>query len=163
MKKYWLYSFALILLVASACKDDNPVVPTLPEVTLSFNATYDGQHLEKFKAYDYGTFPVKWSRFNLTAPMSPCSGARRKLFTDVAFQILHARSIVEQPDRNGCAASTAIPAGDYTGIHIGFGVKPDLNGKKPADFAPEHPFIPGIGILACLSYIFSKSKVCRYR
>jgi hypothetical protein len=32
-----------------------------------------------------------------------------------------------------------VPAGDYTGLKMGVGVRSDLNAKKPADFAPEHP------------------------
>lgn len=158
MKNYWLSALALLLLALSGCKDDNPAEPLLPEVTLTFNATYDGQHVEKFKAYDYSTFPVKWSRFNLyVSDIILLKGSEEVKFADVAFLDFTPDLSSSNQTETVVLRSTAIPVGDYTGIRIGFGVKPELNAKKPADFPPEHPlyleseYWPG-----WFSYIFSK-------
>ena len=50
MKNYWSLSlFALLLLAAPGCKDDNPVTPKQPDFKVTYRATYDGAALEKEK------------------------------------------------------------------------------------------------------------------
>lgn len=158
MKYYWLFSLGLFFLAATGCKDDNPVVPNPPAYKLTFNATYGGEHLELFKSYDYGTFPVKWSRFNLyISDVILLKGTEEVKFADVAFLNFAPENATTNVTPSVVLSSTAIPAGDYTGIRIGFGVKPSLNAKKPSDFSPNDPlyleseYWPG-----WLSYIFSK-------
>ncbi len=150
--------FALsIVLLAGGCKD----VDTVPksDVQLTFKSLYDGQTLETAKDYTYGTFPVRFSRFNVyISDITLLKGSEEVKLSEVEyldFTPEDATTNVTKPVV--IKYPNAALTGTYTGLRIGFGVKPDLNAKTPADFAPGHPlyreseYWPG-----WKSYIFSK-------
>lgn len=157
MKNYWLLSL-LLLLVVSACKKDDVDEPAKPEFNVNFRATYDGQPIEKFKTYDYGGFKVRWTRFNLyLSDVILLKGSEEVKVADILFLNFTPDDATSNQTPTLVLTTDQVPAGDYTGIRLGFGVRPDLNAKKPSDYSPEHPlyleseFWPG-----WQSYIFSK-------
>ena len=148
---------ALSLAFFAGCKDDNS--PAKPAFQLTFQSTYDGQSLETNKEYTYGTFPVTFTRFNLfLSDITLLKGTEEVKLSDVEF----VNFTPDDATTNATKTVTinypaSVTAGTYTGIRVGFGVKPDLNAKKPANFAPGTPlyleseYWPG-----WKSYIFSK-------
>lgn len=151
---------AVLALFSLGCEDSaGPDTAPKSDVQLTFKPSYDGQALETGKEYNYGTFPVRFSLFNLyISDIILLKGQEEVKLSDVEFleftpdnatTTLAKTVVINYPD--------AAAAGTYTGIRLGFGVKPDLNARKPADFAPGHPlyleseYWPG-----WQSYIFSK-------
>ncbi|MCC7507278.1 MAG: hypothetical protein IT259_18370 [Saprospiraceae bacterium] len=158
MKNYWIFTLLLLAFAISGCKDDTPDDPANPAFNMNFHATYNGEHVVKFKAYDYDTMSVKWTRFNLYVSDSVLlKGSEEVPFSEIAYLNFTPDNASDNDSKTVNLRSTEIPAGDYTGIRIGFGVKPELNAKKPADYPTDHPlyneseFWPGWS-----SYIFSK-------
>jgi len=161
--RFLLPLFALSLAFFAGCKDTD--TPDKPAFQLSLQSTYGGQPLETNKNYDYGTFPLRFTRFNLyLSDITLLKGTEEVKLSDVEFVNF------TPDDATSNATKTvvlnypaAVSAGTYTGIRVGFGVKPDFNAKKPADFAPNTPlyqeseYWPG-----WKSYIFSKVEGYAY-
>ena len=157
--------FALSALFLASCTDKGGDSPNPTSVTLTFQPTYDGQALETNKEYNYGTFPVVFTRFNLyLSDITLLKGTEEFKLSDVEY----VNFTPDNATTNVAAVVTrtyanAVQAGNYTGIRVGFGVKPDLNAKKPADFSPGTPlyqeseYWPG-----WKSYIFSKVEGYAY-
>lgn len=132
---------SLLLLAAAAlfvfsCRDQEGPGPA-DNFRLKFKVLYDGQPLEKGKVYAYGDKFVSFDRFNIyLSDISLLKGNERTKLSDI-----------EWLDFTGGPTSQAVdlsfrygaPEGEYSAILLGFGVKPDLNAKSPADFAPGHP------------------------
>lgn len=151
---------AVLALFSLGCKDPaGPDTAPKSDVQLTFTPTYDGQALDKDTDYNYGSFPVRFSLFNLyVSDLTLLKGTAEVKLSEVEFlnftpdnatTTLAKTIVINYPD--------AVAAGTYTGIRLGFGVKPELNAKEPADFQPGHPlyledsYWPG-----WQSYIFSK-------
>lgn len=157
MKNYWLFALLVLALGATGCKDDHNNDPQAPAFNLNFHATYNGAAIEKYKAYPYGAMQVRWTRFNLfVSDVTFLKGTEEVAHTEIAFLDFTPDNAAGNETKT-VTLGAPVPAGDYTGIRIGFGVKPTLNAKKPADYAPSHPlyneseYWPGWS-----SYIFSK-------
>lgn len=148
---------ALSIGLLAGCKDADSAPKS--NFQLTFKSTYDGQALETAKDYTYGAFPVRFSRFNLyVSDITLLKGTEEVKLSAVEYLDF----TPQDATTNVAQAVTinypdALSAGSYTGLRIGFGVKPDLNAKTPADFQPGHPlyreseYWPG-----WKSYIFSK-------
>ena len=141
----------------AGCKDTDSAPKS--DFQLTFQSNYDGQALEKARDYTYGSFPVRFSRFNLyVSDLILLKGAEEVKLSDVEYLDF------TPEDATTNVAKTvvlhyreAVPAGTYTGIRVGFGVKPDLNARKPADFQPGHPLYRESEYWpSWKSYIFSK-------
>ncbi len=155
--------FALSALFLTSCKDET--TPSPASFQLTFQPTYDGQALETNKEYNYGTFPVVFTRFNLyLSDIVLLKGTEEFKLSDIEY----VNFTPDNATTNVAATvsrvyANALDAGTYTGIRLGFGVRPDLNAKKPADFSPGTPlyqeseYWPG-----WKSYIFSKIEGYAY-
>ncbi len=158
MNLRWLLPLVtLSIVLASGCKDKEAAPKS--DVQLTFKATYDGQTLEKAKDYNYGSFPVRFSRFNLyISDITLLKGTTEVKLSDVEYLDFTPEDATTNVTKTVVINYPAAAAADtYTGIRLGFGVRPDLNAKTPADFQPGTPlyreseYWPG-----WKSYIFSK-------
>lgn len=155
-----------ILVVAAAfffaaCDKTEDPEPATQELELTFKALYDGNRLVKNIDYPYADYKVQFSLFtsyfsDIRLLKSTENGTSEVLLSEVEYI-----DFTPQNASNDSAVDVTIrvkaPEGDYSGIKMGYGVKPSLNAKAPADFSTGHPlnreveFWPG-----WKSYIFNK-------
>lgn len=159
MKNYWSLSlFALLLLAASGCKDDNPITPANPDFKVTFRATYDGAALEKAKDYPYDDFMVRFDQFQLAlSDVTLLKGNQEVRLTESEyFDFMPDNSTTNLSQTFERTYAEQVAPGQYTGFKIGFGVKPVLNAKKPADFSSTDPLYSADYWSSWQSYIFMK-------
>lgn len=139
----------------SGCKDQDPLQNS--KFILTFRATYDDQLLEKFKNYPYGGKVVVFDKFNTyLSDISLLQGSEEIKLADVEW-VDFTPDFAPDNKTVEVTFEYTVPSGDYDGIKIGYGVKPALNAKTPADFAPEHPlYLENEYWLGWKSYIFTK-------
>lgn len=135
------YALPLLLLAAAlfvGCDGkENPVLPD--NFTLTFKALYDGQPLEKYKNYPYGDKVVLFDKFNtFLSDITLLKGAEEVKLSDVEW-VDFTPDFAPNDTAVQVSFKYAVPDGHYTGIKIGYGVRPDLNAKTPADYAVDHP------------------------
>ncbi|MCB9306168.1 MAG: hypothetical protein H6565_06195 [Lewinellaceae bacterium] len=144
------------LLPFAACKDEDPVTNT-NNFTLTFRALYDGVPLEKYTNYSFGDKQVLYDKFNtFISNISLIKDGQEVLLSDIEWVNFTPDSA---PDDRAVEVSFkySVPDGDYTGLKLGYGVRADLNAKKPSDYPVGHPlyleteYWPGWS-----SYIFTK-------
>ena len=138
MKLRNLLLFGLATLFFSACDKEKEA----PEknFTLTFKATYDGATLEKYKNYPYGDRTVQWNKFNTFLSdliLIKKDGGEQRL-SDIEW-VDFTPDLASDNKAVDVKFQYSVPAGDYTGIKIGYGVRSDLNAKKPSDFSPDQP------------------------
>lgn len=138
----------LLLLVALAAfpacdghnhSSDGPAT----DFTLTFKAMYDGGQLVKNQNYPYGQtgYPVFFNQFSTyvsDVELLKSDGTSHRL-TESEFVDFTPNGAPSAVSATPAFTYSNVPEGDYTGIRIGFGVKPALNAKKPADFPANHP------------------------
>lgn len=160
--KYSIFASLLIgFLVFTGCDGTPPNSDFGPvsTFTITFKALYDGQPLEKYKAYDYDTYQAQFIRFNaFMADIALLGGPNGPVkISDISWvnftpDLAPDNFAVEVP-----LAFPNIPDGDYTGIRLGYGVPADLNAKQPKDFDASHPLSKENEYwLGWKSYIFNK-------
>lgn len=155
MKKFWFLP-AFLLLAAAGCKDDGTLVPAAPDFKITYVATYDGQQLEKEKDYAYDDFTVRWLQWRFAiSDVTLLKGSEEFPLSESEYfdftpdnSPTNLTQVIEKTYRD------KVQPGEYTGIKIGFGVNPELNGKKPADFTPEDPLYYADYWSGWRSYIF---------
>lgn len=138
MKFLQLFLLCAMIALFSACDKDEP--QTENNFTLTLKSTYDGAALEKYKNYPYGDRMVQWSKFNTFLSdliLIKKDGGEQRL-SDIEWVDFTPDL---SPDNKAVEVSFkyTVPAGDYTGLKIGYGVRSDLNAKKPNEFTPQHP------------------------
>lgn len=156
MKRLPLFLIALAALFFSACDKDEPQQEN--NFTLTFKSTYDGEALEKYKNYPYGDRSVQWNKFNTFLSdlvLIKKDGGEQRLsdveWVDFTPDLAPSDKAVE------VKFQYTVPAGDYTGLKIGYGVRSDLNAKKPSDYDPNHPlYLENEYWNGWQSYIFTK-------
>lgn len=157
MKKLLPLLLAAVLLSGiSACKDKEETVPGI-DFDITFKATYDGNQLEKDKDYFFGSFPIHFVRYRLYL-------ADITLLKEDGGEVrISEAEYLDFTADNGASNMTLtpkitfknVPEGMYSGIRIGYGVKPSLNAKQPSDFKSDSPLsIETDYWLAWQSYIF---------
>jgi hypothetical protein len=138
MKFSNLFLLGVLLAFFSSCDKEEP--QTEKNFTLTFKATYDGAALEKYKNYPYGDRTVQMNKFNTFLSdlvLVKKDGAEQRLsdieWVDFTPDLATDNKAVE------VKFQYTVPAGDYTALKLGYGVRSDLNAKKPSDYAPTHP------------------------
>lgn len=151
-----LLLLAALIASLSSCKKEE--TQTSKNFTLHFKATYDGVLLEKYKNYPYGDRSIQLNKFNTFLSdliLVKQDGSEQRL-SDIEW-VDFTPDLAPDNKAVDVSFTYTVPAGDYTGIKLSYGVRPDLNAKKPSDYAPEHPlyreneYWSGWG-----SYIFTK-------
>ena len=65
MRNLLLFTFLSVVLMSSSCDNTKPQVELSSDISLNFNANYDGELLLLEKEYAYeGDMPIKFSQFN---------------------------------------------------------------------------------------------------
>ncbi len=155
-----LLFFVLLTGVAllGGCKDKSGPEGPASDITVTFKVLYDGQPLEKYKAYDYDTYKVQFTRFNtFLSNITLFDGSTDVLLGDVEWvdftpDTASGNLAVQVP-----VTFKSVPDGAYTGMRIGFGVPASLNARQPKDFPTGHPLSRENEYwLGWKSYIFSK-------
>lgn len=154
----FLPAILLISLITffSSCEKEEP--QTAKNFTLTFKANYDGNALEKYKNYPYNDRSVQINKFNTFLSdliLIKQDGGEQRL-SDIEW-VDFTPDLATDNKAVDVTFQYTVPAANYVGLKIGYGVRSDLNAKKPADFAPEHPLYREIEYWSgWQSYIFTK-------
>jgi hypothetical protein len=157
--------FLFVSLIATsfiACKDHNHEEPgpdsPKTDFNITFNAQYDGVRMVKNQDVVYNNYPLELTRFTLfLSDVTLLNGTSDQVLAESVY-------LDFTPDTSSSDVSSIlkytfknVPEGEYTGIKIGYGVKPADNAKNPADFPPSSPLYNDNEYwLGWKSYIFSK-------
>jgi hypothetical protein len=137
--------FVRLLLVAglsicfAACEKDPGPAIAQAKFKVVFRVLYDGQALEKYKNYPYGTRTLSFDRFSTyISDLTLLKGTEKVKLSDI--EVLNFTPDLA-PDNKAVSVvfEYEAPAGTYSGLQIGYGVRADLNAKTPAAFPPNHP------------------------
>lgn len=136
MKKCTLLLLLSTLVALSSCGDQG-VQDVGVNFDITFKATYDGAQLEKSKDYQLGSIPLFFEGCRMyLSDITLLNGDKEILLSEIEY-------LDFTPSNATFATPTItfknIPEGAYTGIRIGYGVKPSLNAKQPANFPAGHP------------------------
>lgn len=155
--RYIKFLFSLSALFFFAACDKHHEDGETTELTITFKALYNGQPLEKNKLYDYSTYKVEFSQFNTyLSDIKLLKGTAETLVSEIEW-VNFTPDFATDNKAVDVTIKATVPSDHYTGIKMGYGVKPSLNAKRPSDFAAGHPlnkeveFWPG-----WKSYIFNK-------
>ncbi|MEI6411046.1 MAG: MbnP family protein [Bacteroidota bacterium] len=151
---------SLFVTLLSACKNNDvsdPVTPTA-DFNISFDAQYDGSRLVKYQKLVYNNYPLELTRFALfLSDVTLLKSNGEQVLTESAYLNFTPDTAVSDVSAILKYTFKNVPEGDYTGIKIGYGVKPSDNAKNPADFPPTSPLYNEIEYwLGWKSYIFCK-------
>lgn len=151
---------AVALFFAACDKTEDPE-PLVREIDITFKALYDGNRLVKNIDYPYADYKVQFSLFtsyfsDIRLLKQTINGTQEVLLSEVEYIDFTPQNA---PNDTSIDVTIRVKAeeGTYTGIKMGYGVKPSMNSKAPADFPSGHPlnkeveFWPG-----WKSYIFNK-------
>ena len=122
----------------SSCEKEEPQADK--NFTLTFKTTYDGVPLEKYKNFAYDARNIQINKFNTFLSdliLVKQDGSEHRL-SDIEW-VDFTPDLASNDKAVEVKFQYTVPAGDYKALKIGYGVRPDLNAKKPTDFAPEHP------------------------
>jgi hypothetical protein len=155
-------AFFCSIVLFAACKDKETTTPTelTADLNITFKSNYNTQRLIKYKNYQYGAnnYPLQFSRFTLfLSDVTLLKGTAETLLTESAYLDFMPDNATSDTSLFLAYTFKSVPQGTYTGIRIGYGVKPSDNGKNPADFPPSSPLYNDNEYwLGWKSYIFSK-------
>ncbi|MBL7826877.1 MAG: hypothetical protein JNJ57_09625 [Saprospiraceae bacterium] len=154
MKKYQILAALLLSgLAFYSCKDP---VETGIDFDMTFTANFDGQQLEVDKIYPLGTLPINFQRFRLyMSDITLLRGTEEIRISEVEYLDFTPSSSATNLSVTPKIVFKNVPEGSYDGIRIGYGVKPELNAKRPSDFPAGTPLaIEDDYWLGWKSYIF---------
>jgi len=149
----------LLLLVTTffiACKDKEETLTTNLDVT--FKSTFDGSQLIKYHDYTFNGYPLEISRFTVfLSDITLLKGNSETLMSEVEYLDFTPDNATSDTSKLIKVSFKNVPQGEYTGIKIGYGVKPSNNAKSPADFPASNPLANDNEYwIGWHSYIFSK-------
>ncbi len=136
MKKYTIF-FALISFAFLSSCGEHGAEDLGVNFDITFRATFDGAQLEKNKDYQFGSVPmfVEACRMYLS-DITLLQGNREIVLSEIEYlNFTPSNAVFATPT----ITFKNVPEGEYTGIRLGYGVKPSLNAKRPADFSAGHP------------------------
>lgn len=153
MKKLILLLTLSAFAFLTACGDQG-TEETGVNFDITFKATFDGVQLEKNKDYQFGAIPLFVEAYRMyLSDITLLKGDQEFVISEIEY--------LDFTPSNASFANPTItfknvPEGEYTGIRLGFGVKPALNAKRPSDFPVGHPLaIENDYWSGWSSYIFS--------
>lgn len=155
MRSTLLPMLAAICMFACKKKDDTTPVAT-QDVT--FKTTFDGSRLIKYHNYTFNGYPLQISRFTLfLSDITLLKGSAETRISEVEYLDFTPDNANSDTSKLIKISFGKVPEGDYTGIKMGYGVKPANNAKSPADFSVNSPLANDNEYwIGWHSYIFSK-------
>lgn len=159
MKKF-VFLLLTVLIFSQCGKDDEP---TTGDVKLSFRATFENNPLVFNTIYQY--LPerfIQFSKFDMFISNITLTGGPKGDTTLV--DITHLDFDLVSKDANSAKAGLyldlkKVPVGNYTGISMGIGVRPDINATKPTNYTSDNPLSnPELYWAGWNSYIFSRME-----
>ncbi len=159
MQKLTLLLALFALAVLPACKDHGD--ETGLDLTVTYKSSFAGEQLTKYKDYPFGNtdFPLQFSHFSTylsDIELIKSDGSAHRL-AEVEFINFTPDNASSDLSATPAITYKNVPEGDYTGLRIGYGVKPSLNAKRPVDFEGSHPLAKeGEYWGGWESYIFTK-------
>jgi len=139
MKNSFLFATLLIAIgfTFSACKhDDAPAT----DFSLTFRSTYDGNQVEKSKHYDYNGHPLYFTVFTLfLSDITLLRGSEEIVVSEAEFLDFLPNASSSNLSVEPKFTYKNVPEGEYTGIRIGYGVKPANNDRRVSDWPAGHP------------------------
>lgn len=158
MKNSILFSVALFIATGfsfSGCKhDDAPAT----DFSVTFRSMYDGDQVEKSKHYDYNGHPLYFTVFTLfLSDITLLRGSEEIVLSEAEFLDFLPNASSSNLSVQPKYTYRNVPEGEYTGIRIGYGVKPANNGRRVSDWPAGHPLANEQEYWGgWKSYIFSK-------
>ncbi|MFK7932810.1 MAG: MbnP family protein [Saprospiraceae bacterium] len=144
---------------------ENQVFKILPPpggvLNLNIKLTYQDEPLVIFERYDYEGMRLFFTRFSsFLSDITLINGSEEVLIREVDFLDLTGAHETPADAANGFDYEIGgIPAGTYSGLVFGLGVKESLNAQQPADFSPSSPLSrSGEYWASWESYIFQKTE-----
>jgi hypothetical protein len=159
MKYFGLFAVLSLALVAGCRKDPVPPVDPGPQtLNLSVRAAYDGDDLERYKDYVFDSGRLQFVDYTVyLSDITLLRGAEEVLLSEIEYVDFFPVDLTSNVSAKGELSFDSLPAGAYTGIRLGFGVKPALNARKPSNFRPGDVLYNDIEYWASWkSYIFSR-------
>ncbi len=136
MKNITLLLTLLAFALLPACGDQG-AEDTGVNFDITFKATFDGTQLEKNKDYQFGNIPmfVEACRLYLS-DITLLNGDKEIVLSEIEYlDFTPSNAVFATPT----ITFKNVPEGEYTGIRLGYGVKPSLNAKRPSNFPAGHP------------------------
>lgn len=153
--KYSILFALLTLLCVFACEDDDDVQAGNVSTTIQFRAEYDGADLAiQSTAYAYPTgaeLKVALFQYYVSDLVLLAADGSEVALSDI--------ELIRYEDASGDNVEERtydVPAGDYTGLRFGLGVKPELNALDPNNFAANDPLNENEFWNADARYVFAK-------
>ena len=134
----YLFALPLLALLLAGCQDDDDIRQVIDTtLTVDFRADYGGQPLGiQRETYDYPTgdrlkvLLFQYYVSDLTLVADDGSNVRLSDIDLVRWMSAADSATTER--------TYTVPAGDYTGLRFGLGVKPELNAQDPSAFAADY-------------------------
>lgn len=145
-----------VLLLLTACLDDDDQVFGDVEVAVDFRAEFNGDPLAiSAGTYAYPTGAdlkvLLFQYYVSDLELLPADGGDPVVLSDV--ELIRYRSATEDETET---RSYTVPAGNYTGLRFGLGVSPDLNALDPNNFAADFALNENEFWNATARYVFAK-------
>lgn len=146
---------AMLALCCAGCRDEDDNTPKA-KFTLTIKAQYDGQTLKKGQTYSFGDDQIRFEQFSTyLSDIALLKDGKETRISEIEW-VEFTNTDAQNQDATLTFTYDA-PIGAYTGLKIGYGVKPDLNKKRPSDFPVGHPLYQENEYwLGWKSYIFTK-------
>ncbi|MDO8366332.1 MAG: hypothetical protein Q7T20_06010 [Saprospiraceae bacterium] len=160
MKKLTLLLGLFALAFLPACKDNEEGGPKA-DFTVTFKSNFAGEQLTKYKSYAFGAagIPLQFTRFSTylsDIELLKADGSSHRL-AEIEYIDFTPENASSDLSATPAITYSNVPEGEYTGLRIGYGVKPWLNSKTYNDFPIGHPLAKEIEYWSgWTSYIFTK-------
>lgn len=156
MKKIFTLFAALSLFTFSACQDDDDAVIGNVDISVDFRSEFNGEDLAISSAtYLYPTgADLKMLLFQYYVSdleLLPADGGAAVRLADIELISYDSATEDEVESR-----TYSVPAGDYSGLRFGLGVRPDLNAMDPGEFAADFALNESTFWNATARYVFAK-------
>jgi len=139
MKKLLLLLPLFVLF--AACNSDDDMTTTQGEIGVNFQAVYDGTPLEKNKNYPFDGYNLQFTRFHTfvsDVELLKADGSS-VLLSEIEFVDFTPDDATNDLSAVPHFHFNNLPQGVYTGLRMGIGVKPALNGKSSSSYPVGHP------------------------
>jgi hypothetical protein len=159
MKQLFLVVFAALLF--TQC--DKEKKPTTGDVKINFTSSFDQDPLVFNKVYEY--LPqrfIQYTKFDMFLSSITLTGGPKgdTVLADISYLNFDPVSNDANSAKAGLVMEVKnVPVGDYTGMSLGVGVRPDINATNPTNYTSDNPLSqPELYWAGWKSYIFSRME-----